>query len=57
VQKSANQLKLNKVLRFGQRECSLERRGGAEAAPPKYRQMLRYRRQVRREMPSFFILE
>jgi hypothetical protein len=37
VQKSANQLKLNKVLRFGQSWCSLEKRGGAEAAPPKHR--------------------
>jgi hypothetical protein len=55
VQKSAKPLKLNKVLRFDQSGCSLKRPGGAEAAPPKYRKMLRYRRQVRRERPSFFI--
>ena len=46
-----------KVLRFGQSGCLLERRGGAEAALPTYRQMPRYRRQARREMPSFFILD
>jgi hypothetical protein len=57
VQKSAKSLKLNKVLRFGQSGCLLERRGGAEAALSTYRQMPRYRRQARREMPSFFILE
>jgi hypothetical protein len=51
VQKSAKSLKLNKVLRFGQSGCLLERGGGAEAALP------RYRRQARREMPSFFILD
>jgi hypothetical protein len=57
VQKSAKSLKLNKVLRFGQSGCLLERRGGAEAALSTYRQMPRYRRQARREMPSFFILD
>ena len=57
VQKSAKSLKLNKVLRFGQGGCLLERRGGAEAALPTYRQMPRYRRQARREIPSFLILD
>ncbi|MDQ3566170.1 MAG: hypothetical protein M3436_19495 [Pseudomonadota bacterium] len=57
VQRSAKSLKLNKVLRFGQSGCLLERRGGAEAALLTYRQMPRYRRQARREMPSFFILD
>ena len=46
-----------KVLRFGQSGCLLERGGGAEAALPRYRQMPRYRRQVWREMLSFFILD
>jgi hypothetical protein len=54
VQRSAKSLKLNNVLRFGQSGCLLERRGSAEAALPIYRQMPRYRRQARREMPSFF---
>ena len=54
VQRSAKSLKLKKVLRFGQSGCLLERRGGAEAALLTYRQMPRYRRQARREMPSFF---
>jgi hypothetical protein len=57
VQRSAKPLKLKKVLRFGQSGCLLERRGGAEAALLTYRQMPRYRRQARREMPSFFILD
>ena len=38
----------NKVCRFGQSGCSLERRGGAEATLPTYRQTPRYRRQARR---------
>ena len=45
VQSSAKSLKLNKVLRFGQSGCLLERLGGAEAALLTYRQMPRYRRQ------------
>jgi hypothetical protein len=56
VQKSAKSLKLNKILRFDQSGCLLERRGGAEAALSTYRQMPRYRRQARRERLSFFIL-
>src|SRR5207248_6158918 len=46
-----------KILRFSQSGCLLERRGGAEAALLTYRQMPRYRCQARREMPSFFILD
>jgi hypothetical protein len=57
VQSSAKSLKLNKVLRFDQNRCLLERRGGAEADLLKYRQVPRYRRQARREIPSFFILD
>jgi len=57
VPRSAKSLKLKKVLRFGQSGCLLERRGGAEAALLTYRQMPRYRRQARREMPSFFIMD
>jgi hypothetical protein len=37
AQKSANQLKLKRFYAFSQSGCSLGRRGGAEAAPPKYR--------------------
>ena len=57
MQSSAKSLKLKKVLCFDQSGCLLERRGGAEADLLKYRQVPRYRRQARREIPSFFILD
>jgi hypothetical protein len=57
VRNSVNQLILNEVYALAWVDFRWEKRCGAEAAVPTYRQMPRYRRQVRREMPSFFILD
>jgi hypothetical protein len=57
VRKSAKSLKLKRFYALARGGCSLERRGGAEAVLPRYRQMPRCRCQARRERPSFFILD
>ena len=57
VRNSVNQLMLNEIYALAWVDFRWGKRCGAEVAVPTYRQMPRYRRQTRREMPSFLILD